>query len=260
MLILGKKMIQEKNVLYERHEAIARITLNRPKKLNALSPQLIVELNEAMKEAERDATVRLVIVTGAGRAFSAGVDLKLMQEGIKDGLFTADQILHVGLELIERIQKMPKIAIAMVNGHCYTGAMELMMAFDLIYAAEEARIGDTHAKWGILPKWGMSQRLPQLVGILKARELSYTCRTITGKEAEKIGLVNRAVPVANLDKVVHETATAIINNSGQTVAAFKHLHRQWQEHGLDRGLQIEQQYNVPINDREEFLRNFEKNK
>lgn len=248
------------DILFEKNGAIAKITLNRPKVLNALSPQLIEELNETMKQIAADEEIQVVIVTGAGRAFSAGVDLKLMNEGIREGLFAADKILNTGFELIERIQTMPKATIAMVNGHCYTGAMELMMAFDLIYAADEAQIGDTHAKWGILPKWGMSQRLPQLVGILKARELSFTCEPISGLEAERIGLVNHSVPLADLEATVEEVAQKIIKNSAQTVAAFKHLHRQWLERGLSKGLDIEQHYNIPITDREEFLRDFERNK
>lgn len=98
-----------------------------------------------------------------------------------------------------------------------------MMYFDLIVAADDARIGDTHAKWGIMPTWGMTQRLPRLVGLNKAK-ISFTCQPISGKEAERIGLVNRAVPLEDLSKVSLEMANAILQNSAQTIAALKQLY------------------------------------
>jgi enoyl-CoA hydratase len=147
-----------------------------------------------------------------------------------------------------------------VHGHCYTGATELMMFFDLIIATEDAKIGDTHAKWGILPKWGMSQRLPRLVGVLKAKEMSFTCKPISGKEAERIGLVNRAVPLEDLENVGMEMANDILQNSAQTIAAFKHLYNEGMNTTLAEGLKIESEFLTDITDRTEFLREFEKNK
>jgi len=141
-----------------------------------------------------------------------------------------------------------------------TGATELMMFFDLIIASEDAKIGDTQAKWGILPKWGMSQRLPRLVGTLKAKELSFTCKPITGIEAERIGLVNKAVPVDDLDQTGIEMANAIIQNSAQTIAALKHLYNEGMDTTLAEGLRIESEFITDITDRTEFLRGFEKNK
>jgi enoyl-CoA hydratase/carnithine racemase len=219
---------------------------------------LIFELDEAVKIAQADEEIKAIIMTGAGRAFSAGVDLVALNEGIKNGLITADEITQTGLKLIDRLQSMPKVTIAMVNGHCYTGAMELMMVFDVIVAADEAKIADTHAKWGILPKWGMSQRLPQLVGLLKAKELSYTCKPISGKEAERIGLVTRSVPLRDLEKTVDEMAFAIIKNSIQAIAAYKQLHHQGNQTILQKALKSEQAYNAQITDWEDFLRNFAK--
>ena len=208
------------NIIVERQESIAIISLNRPAALNALSPNLIRELKLALQEIAQDNTYNVLIVKGAGRAFSAGVDLKAMNESLVGGQFTADEILQDGNQIAKILRTMPQPAIALVHGHCYTGATELMMFFDLIIAAEDAKIGDTHAKWGILPKWGMSQRLPRLVGVLKAKEMSFTCKPITGKEAERIGLVNRAVPLEDLEKTGMEMANEILQNSAQTIAAF----------------------------------------
>jgi len=249
-------------ILYEQIGAIVKITLNRPKVLNALNADMVIELKHAIERIAQDDSVKVMIVTGAGRAFSAGVDLKAMnqQSGIKGGLFEGNSIISLGNEMIETMQTMPKVTIAMVNGYTFTGAMELMMTFDLILAADEAKIGDTHAKWGIMPKWGMTQRLPLLVGILKARELSFTARAVTGKEAERLGLVNRSVPLAELESATMQMAGAILQNSAQAIAAIKLLYHKGIHTTLKEGLQIEQDTNTEITDRKEFLKNFEKNK
>ncbi|WP_435355613.1 enoyl-CoA hydratase/isomerase family protein [Emticicia sp. SJ17W-69] len=248
------------DIIVERKEAIAIISLNRPAALNALSPNMIRELKTALYGLSQDNSCKVLLLKGAGRAFSAGVDLKAMNESLVGGQFTADEILQDGIEIAKILRTMPQPAIALVHGHCYTGATELMMFFDLIIAAEDAKIGDTHAKWGILPKWGMSQRLPRLVGILKAKEMSFTCKPITGKEAERIGLVNRAVPLEDLEKTGMELANEILQNSAQTIAAFKHLYNEGMNTTLAEGLKIESDFLTDINDRTEFLRGFEKNK
>lgn len=249
-----------KYLTFQQNGPLALIMFNRPEAMNALNPQLIEELKEAMFAVADDDEIEVVLVTGSGKAWSAGIDLKAMNTGIADGLFTADQILKDGEEIIRLLQTMPKPTIAVVNGYCYTGAMELMMAFDMVIAAEEAQIGDTHAKWGVIPKWGMSQRLSQLVGPMKARELSFTCEPISGKEAARIGLVNKAVPLAELDDTVSEVVRKILGNSAETIAAMKHLYYQGEQTTLKEGLQIEKEYEVAITDRTEFLKNFTKNK
>jgi enoyl-CoA hydratase/carnithine racemase len=221
---------------------------------------MIRELKNALKNISSDNNCKVLILKGAGRAFSAGVDLKAMNESLVGGQFTSYEIIQEGNEIAQLLRAMPQPAIVQVHGHCYTGATELMMFFDLIVAAEDAKIGDTHAKWGIMPTWGMTQRLPRLVGIMKAKELSFTCKPITGKEAERIGLVNRAVPLEELDKTVLELANEILQNSAQTIAALKHLYNEGIHTTLEEGLKIETDYKVQITDRTEFLRAFEKNK
>ena len=221
---------------------------------------MIRELKSALKLIATDSNCKVLILKGAGRAFSAGVDLKAMNESLVGGQFTSYEIIQEGNDIAQILRTMPQPAIVQVHGHCYTGATELMMFFDLIIAAEDAKIGDTHAKWGIMPTWGMTQRLPRLVGIMKAKELSFTCKPITGKEAERIGLVNRAVPLEELDKTVIDLANDILQNSAQTIAAMKHLYNEGIHSTLEEGLKIETSYKVEITDRTEFLRGFEKNK
>jgi enoyl-CoA hydratase/carnithine racemase len=247
-------------LLTEHTGPITIILLNRPEALNALSPQLVRELKQALADVSADTSCKALTVKGAGRTFSAGVDLRAMNETLIGGKFSAGQIIDDGNEIARILRTMPQPAIAQVHGHCYTGAMELMMMFDLIVAAEDAKIGDTHAKWGILPKWGMSQRLPRLVGALKAKEMSFTCQPVTGAEAARIGLVNKAVPLAALDQTVMELANSILQNSAQTIAAFKHLYNEGLDITLAEGLKLEAGFNADITDRTEFLRGFEKNK
>jgi enoyl-CoA hydratase/carnithine racemase len=252
--------MEYQDIIIEQQGAITIITLNRPASLNALTPLMIRELKNALKIISADNICKVLILKGSGRAFSAGVDLKAMNESLVGGQFTSYEIIQEGNEIAQLLRAMPQPAIVQVHGHCYTGATELMMFFDLIIAAEDAKIGDTHAKWGIMPTWGMTQRLPRLVGIMKAKELSFTCKPISGKEAERIGLVNRAVPLEELDKTVLELANDILQNSAQTIAALKHLYNEGIHTTLEEGLKIETDYKVQITDRTEFLRAFEKNK
>lgn len=252
--------MEYQDIIIEQQGPITSITLNRPASLNALTPLMIRELKNALKNISTDNNCKVLILKGAGRAFSAGVDLKAMNESLVGGQFTSYEIIQEGNEIAKLLRTMPQPAIVQVHGHCYTGATELMMFFDLIVAAEDAKIGDTHAKWGIMPTWGMTQRLPRLVGIMKAKELSFTCKPITGKEAERIGLVNRAVPLEELDKTVLELANDVLQNSAQTIAALKHLYNEGIHTTLEEGLKIETEYKVQITDRAEFLKAFEKNK
>lgn len=252
--------MEYQHIFLEKQEAVNIITLNRSASLNALTPLMLSELKHAFSVIAKDTACKVVILKGSGRAFSAGVDLKAMNESLVGGQFTQNQIIEDGNDLEKIIRTMPQPAIAQVHGHCYTGATELMMYFDLIVVAEDAKIGDTHAKWGIMPTWGMTQRLARLVGLNKAKELSFTCKPISGKEAERIGLVNRAVPLGELDKTVLELANDILQNSAQTIAALKHLYNAGFYTTLEEGLKIETNFKTEINDRAEFLKAFEKNK
>jgi enoyl-CoA hydratase/carnithine racemase len=252
--------MEYQDIIIEEKEAIAIITLNRPASLNALTPLMIKELKQALTDIAKRTDINVLLIKGAGRAFSAGVDLKALNEGIQGGQFKASDILKDGNDIAHILRTMPQPGIALIHGHCYTGATELMMFFDLIIAAEDAKIGDTHTKWGILPKWGMTQRLPRLVGILKAKELSFTAKPITGKEAESIGFVNRAVPLEKLEETAFALANDILQNSAQTIAAMKHLYNEGFSKTLEEGLAIEQAFLTEITDRAEFLRDFERNK
>lgn len=249
-------MTEFKHIAYLQNGPILAIIFNRPEVMNALNPLLIEEFLEALTIAAKDENIAIIIVTGAGKAWSAGIDLKAMKAGLAQGNFDVEKVNSNGLAIIDLIQTMPKPVIAAVNGHCYTGALELLMAFDCIIMAEEAMVGDTHAKWGLLPKWGMTQRLSQLVGPIKARELSFTCEPISGKEAARIGLVNKAVPLEKLDETVNDLVKKILKNSQQTIAAMKNLYYKGEQVTLGEGLKIEQELEVPITDKKDVFKEY----
>lgn len=224
------------------------LTLNRPEALNALTPQMLETLRAEIDRAESDESVGVIVITGAGRAFSAGVDLKSLGERrIQNG--AVGPIFDVpGRALLQRIETVPKIVLARINGYCFTGALELALACDLIVAASEATFGDTHTKFGIRPSWGMSQRLPRRAGMLRARELSYTAKTFSGSEALAMGLVNQAPPLDELDATVNTLCEQILANSRGAVAAYKDLYRSTEGMRLDEGLDYEARTEYPIDD------------
>ncbi len=125
--------------------------------------------------------------------------------------------------MIERLADLPLPVISAVHGHCYTGALELALVGDIILAAESAKFGDTHAKWALTPVWGLSQRLPRRVGTYKAREMMFTCRTYSGRQAETMGLANQCVPDTEFDAAIDALTAEIMANSSFSHAANKRL-------------------------------------
>lgn len=246
------------NIIYEVTEGIAWITLNRPEKLNSLSPEMMKEWTDALVTAGKDRAIRIIIVTGAGRAFCTGLDLKSLGQVTLENGEVGSEIIGVGLSLIEVMQKCPQPVIAMVNGHCYTGGLELLYGFDLIVASQHAQFGDTHAKWGIRPSWGLSQRMPRVMGMMRAKELSFTCRTFSAAEAQELGLVNRVVSADKLREETIDLARQIMLNSPQAIAAIKDLYNKGMDMALQEGLQYEQDTHYIIEDTNDRLFGFKK--
>lgn len=243
-------------VIVDRRNGVATVTLNRPEALNAITPTMLGALITGLEALAADPSIRVVVLTGAGRAFSAGVDLKalgdreLVNGKVGDILdLPARQVTHL-------LSTMDAITIAKVNGFCFTGALELALACDLVVAAENAKFGDTHAKFGLRPTWGMSQRLPRLVGMTAARELSLTARTFSGTEALAMGMVARAVAADDLDSETAELVAAISANSAGSLRAYKDLYRQTMERPLTDALAYEANTEYPIEDTTERLADF----
>jgi enoyl-CoA hydratase/carnithine racemase len=221
-------------VLRSDDSGIAFLTLNRPEALNAVSPAVFVELRAHLDSiAAAPDAVGCVVLRGAGRSFCAGNDLKAIMAGER-----APEP-HYQADTLQAIEDLPQPVIAAVQGHCYTGGLEIALACDLLIAAESARFADTHGKWGMTPTWGMSQRLPRRIGPLRAKELMLSGRTVDGREAVAIGLANRCVPDAELESATLELARQIVANSWHTLRADKKLVNQGQDFGLEQGLAFE---------------------
>ena len=242
-------------ILLQTDGPVATVTLNRPAALNAITPQMLDELNEAFAAIEANPEITVAVLTGEGRAFSAGVDLKALGERTLTGGKVGDILDVPARRLTERLTTMPVVVIAKVNGFCFTGALEIALACDLIVVAEDANFGDTHAKWGLRPTWGMSQRLSRAVGAARARELSYTARNFSGAEAAAWGMAT-AVPHAELDAAAMVLAATIGANSRAALAAYKDLYRQTAGATLKDGLAYEYGTEYPIGDADERLAGF----
>jgi enoyl-CoA hydratase len=221
-------------VLRSDADGIATLTLNRPETLNALSPSLFVELRAHLDAiAAAPDAVGCVVLRGAGRSFSAGNDIKAIQAGDRAPSATFQA------ETLDAIEALLQPVIAQVQGHCYTGALELALACDLAIAGESARFADTHGRWGMTPTWGMSQRLPRRIGPLRAKQMMFTGQPLSGAEAAAVGLVNRCVPDAELDATAQAVASAIVANSWHTLRADKRLVNEGQRYTLAEGLAFE---------------------
>jgi enoyl-CoA hydratase/carnithine racemase len=223
-------------VLREDRDGLAILTLNRPQALNALSPSLFVELRQHVDAiAQQTDTVGCVILCGKGRSFSAGNDLKAIQSG------EVAPSRHFQAETLDAIEQLPQPVIAAVQGHCYTGSLELALSCDLMIAAEGAKFADTHGKWGMSPTWGMSQRLPRRIGLLAAKEMMFSGRVVSGQEAAAIGLANRCVPDAELMDAAVAMARGFLENSWFTLRADKWLVNQGLNYTLGDGLRFERE-------------------
>ena len=208
----------------------ATLRLNRPRKLNALTVEMFKELRKHVDAISDDERVGVVVLRGNGRCFSAGHDLADIADG------ESPPSPHFQAHTIEALSNLRQPVISAVHGYCYTGALELALAGDIIIASANARFADTHAKWALTPVWGLSQRLPRRIGPSKAREMMFTCRAMDGAEAAAIGLANRCVPDDEFDAAIADMVEMITAQSWFSHAANKRLLRETDGFSLDAGL------------------------
>lgn len=213
------------DIAVRRDATVTTIALDRPEVLNAITPRMLDEMHHAIAVAGASDTTRVIVITGTGRAFSAGVDLKALDSAGPVGGRVGDALDAPARLVTGLISTVPKPVVAAVNGHCFTGALELALACDIMVVADEATIGDTHARFGLRPTWGMSVRLPRAVGIVKARELSLTAAVISGAQAVRIGLAARSAPREDFDAAVAQLCAELVANSPGSLAAYKDLYR-----------------------------------
>jgi enoyl-CoA hydratase len=224
------------NILVEAEGNIGTITLNRPKALNALNSQMLGELRSAAAELESNDAVKVVIITGAERAFAAGADIaEMMPMSTLEGQRHA----KLGQDTLAAFENMGKPVIAAVNGFALGGGCELAMACDIRLASEKAKFGQPEVKLGIMPGFGGTQRLPRLVGRAKAKELIFTGEMIDAAEAHRIGLVNAVYPPDALMEEARKMADLIAQNGEIAVTLAKRAINRGIEVDLNSGCALE---------------------
>jgi len=226
------------NILIEHEAACTVLTLNRPEKLNPLDWSTVKELKDAVDRLDAGPPV---LVTGAGRAFCAGGDLTGYVS-----LYTRPDDFRSFLldfrDMLMAIERSERIFIAVINGACAAGGLELLLACDIVLAAQEAQIGDAHLNFGQLPGAGGSQRLPRAVGSLRAKHLILSGRFLNGREAVDIGLANEAVPGRELMPRARAFARELAERSPSGLRGAKHLVNQGMEMTLAEALDFEIDY------------------
>jgi len=202
----------------EKGDGIATLTLNRPEAMNALSRELRGAISASFNDLQADDAIRVAIVTGEGRAFCAGLDLKELGAGATGGPGALQES-----DAIAAIKAFEGPIIGAVNGHAITGGFELALACDVLIASTEARFADTHIRVGVLPGWGLSQKLPRLIGISRAKELSLAGNPIGAEQALAWGFVNRIVAPEELLPACRALAADMLCCDPKTLRDYKKL-------------------------------------
>jgi enoyl-CoA hydratase/carnithine racemase len=220
---------------------VAILSLNRPEKLNALSNELLGALTDTLDQIELDRGVRSVVITGTGRAFSAGADIAAFQTHMRAGSQEAvARFMRPGHRMTRRIESFPKPVIAAVNGLAFGGGCELVEATHIAIAADSATFSKAEINIGIIPTFGGTQRLPRNVGRKAATELILTGRVFEASEAAKLGLVNRVVARADLLRTALDLALELASKPPLTLAAALTAIHRGMDASIDDGLAIEE--------------------
>lgn len=230
-------MGSQQYIQIERKEDIAIVRVNRPEKLNAMNIDTIKEMGNVMDQLDKDDSIKVVIVTGAGeKAFSAGADIEYMS---KISALEAEQYALTGHATLNKIENLSKPVIAAVNGYALGGGCELALSCDIRIASKNAAMGQPEVTIGICPGWGGTQRLMRVVGPARAKELIYTGKRIGADEAFQIGLVNKVVELPQLMDECMNMAKEIAKNSVTAVRVSKTLLNRGMDSDINTGLKLE---------------------
>ena len=224
-------------LLIDKGEGVAVVTLNRPEVMNALSRALRTALHDAITALSSDESVSVIVLTGAGRAFTAGLDLK--EFGREPLGMRAANTTGAAENPVLAIRQCPKPVIGAINGVAITGGFELALACDVLIASTNARFADTHARVGIMPGWGLSQRLARTIGIYRAKELSLTGNFLDVRTACEWGLVNRVVAPEALMETALSLARDMASIPVEALCTYKAIIDQGYDLALGDGLALE---------------------
>ena len=230
--------MSEELVLLKVEDGIATVTLNRPNAMNALSRALRSRLFHVMKQVDADDSVRVVILTGAGeRAFTAGLDLKEL--GSEAGALGAANAEGADENPVKAIELCRKPVIGAINGVAITGGFEVAIACDVLIGSTNARFADTHARVGIVPGWGLSQKLSRMIGISRAKELSFTGNFLDAQTAKEWGLLNHVVAPDDLLPLAKKLAADMASIDPEFLARYKKLIDDGYGHSFEEGMALE---------------------
>ncbi len=219
-------------LLKDTQNFVTTLTMNRPEHLNALSVELREELGKTFTALKTDSATKVIILTGAGRAFTAGLDLKELGQ---TGMGT-ESSRRESTNVVKAMRNVGKPTIAAINGFAVTGGFEIALACDILIASTEARFADTHVRMGVVPGWGLSQRLARLIGSSRAKQLSFTGNYIDAEKACHWGLVNEVLSTEELLPYCRKIATDICTADPETLQDVHRLIDHGWEHSLAEGL------------------------
>ena len=206
------------DIIVEKKGAAAWLTINKPHVMNAMGKQTLTDLLNALEDTSIDPAISVMVIRGAGNNFCSGMDVK---EGVSPGGPGSEEFTRLADKVFRGLKKYEKILVAVVNGYCMAGGFELVLCCDLVIADENCKIGDGHINLpGFVPNAGASVYLPRLIGTRKAKELLLVGDLISGKEAERIGLVNRAVPAEKLNQAAEDLVAKL---AAKVPIGLKHM-------------------------------------
>ena len=226
-----------KYIVFKKRGGIGWIQFNRPERLNAINPEVLADLETAVVNCEEDDSIRVVVFMGSDKAFVAGADIEHMAKG---DIKSAYKLTDLTMRVQERIADLPKPTIAAISGYALGGGCELALCCDFRIAADNAVLGQPEITLGIIPGGGGTQRLPRLVGLGAATELIFTGEMIKADRAEQIGLVNKVVPLDQLEPEAEALASKLMERPALALRAAKTALRKGLSTSLKEGLQIEQ--------------------
>ena len=225
-------------MLFQQEDGIATITINRPKQMNALNPEVLNQLEQALDRVEKDKDAKVILITGAGeKAFVAGADIAEMS---KMTPLEAKEFSKLGQKVFRKIEQIKKPVIAVVNGYALGGGLELAISCDYILASENAQLGQPEVGLGIFPGFGGTQRLVRILGKLRAKELVFFGERITAQKAYEMGLVNEIVPQDKLMERAKELAKKLMEKGLIAIGLVKTAIERGADLDLDSALLIEQ--------------------
>jgi enoyl-CoA hydratase len=229
--------VELKYIVFKKRGGIGWIQFNRPERLNAINPEVLADLETAVVNCEEDDSIRVVVFMGSDKAFVAGADIEHMAKG---DIKSAYKLTDLTMRVQERIADLPKPTIAAISGYALGGGCELALCCDFRIAADNAVLGQPEITLGIIPGGGGTQRLPRLVGLGAATELIFTGEMIKADRAERIGLVNKVVPLDQLEPEAEALASKLMERPALALRAAKTALRKGLSTSLKEGLQIEQ--------------------